>query len=88
MLDKINQQKEKIQQEDTRIKEPVYILRKNTELESIIYMQSTIFLYNKDMNEWTNEWLNMSNKWAVTYTCWERENQFSSIEWHWVYEQL
>lgn len=51
MLDKINQQKEKIQQEDTRIKEPVYILRKNTELESIIYMQSTIFLYNKDMNE-------------------------------------
>jgi hypothetical protein len=31
--------------------------------------------------------LKMTN-WTVIYTCSERENQFSPMEWHWVYQPL
>jgi hypothetical protein len=28
------------------------------------------------------------NNWTVVYACWDRENQFSIIEQHWVYQPL
>lgn len=41
--------------------------------------------------EWMNECLATRvkvNNWTVTYTCWERENQFFPLEWHCIYQPL